>query len=65
MYMNILIYLSLRIKKNHMLAVKRHKFDLLRDRVCVENVINIESAPSFAKRTLLIFQLKSDCLGRK
>ena len=48
-----------------MLAVKRQKFDLLRDRVCVDNVINIESAPSFAKTTLLIFQLKSDCLGRK
>ena len=60
MSMKILIYLSLRIK-NLILDVKEQKFDLLIGFVCVDNVINNESAPSFAKTTLLFFQLKSAC----
>ena len=58
--MSMKILISLRIK-NHILDVKEQKFDLLIGFVCVDNVINNESAPSFAKTTLLFFQLKSAC----
>ena len=63
MYMKTLIYIISRIR-NLILAFKGQIFDLLSFIMCFDNVTNNQSAPSFSKTTLSIFQLKSDCYGR-
>ena len=60
MYMKVLIYIISRIR-NLILAFKGQIIHLLSIIMCFDNVTNKQSAPSFSKMTLSIFQLKSDC----
>ena len=60
MHMKTLIYIISRIR-NLILAFKGQIIDLLSIIMCFDNVTYKQSAPSFSKTTLSIFQLKSDC----
>ena len=60
MYKKTLIYLISR-KRNLTLAVKDRKINLLSTNMPFNNVTDKQFAPSFAKTTLWIFQLKVDC----
>ena len=60
MYMKVLIYIISRIR-NLIIAFKGQIIHLLSIIMCFDNVTNKQSAPSFSKTTLSIFQLKSDC----
>ena len=58
--MKILIYLISR-KIYLILAVKGQNNRLIKHRYVFCNATNKQSAPSFSKTALSIFQLKSDC----
>ena len=58
--MKTLIYLIPRIRYLN-LAVKGQSNRLLKHHYVVFNITNKQSAPSFIKTALSIFQLKSDC----
>ena len=58
--MKTLIYLISRIRYL-ILAVKGQNNRLIKNRYVFGNVTNKQSAPSFSKTALSIFQLKSDC----
>ena len=60
MYMKVLIFIISRIR-NLILAFKGQIINLLSIIMCFDNVSNKQSALSFSKLTLSIFQLKSDC----
>ena len=60
MYMKTLIYLISRIRYL-ILAAKGQINRLIKHHNVFSNVINKQSAPSFSKTALSIFQLKSDC----
>ena len=60
MYMKTLIYIISRIR-NFILAFKGQIIHLLSIIKCFANETNKQTAPSFSKMTLSIFQLKSDC----
>ena len=60
MYMKTLIYIISRIR-NLILAFNDQIIHVLRIIMCFDNVTNTQSAPSFSKTVLSIFQLKSDC----
>ena len=60
MYMKTLIYLISRIRYL-ILAVKGQNNRLIKHRNVFCNATHRQSAPSFSKTALSIFQLKSDC----
>ena len=60
MYVKTLIYLISRIRYL-ILAMKGQNNRLIKHRYAFCNVTNKQSAPSFSKTALSIFQLKSDC----
>ena len=59
MYLKTLIYIISRIR-NIILAFKGQIIHLLSIIMYFDNVTDQQSAPSFSKMTLSIFQLKSD-----
>ena len=59
MYKKTLIYLISRVRYL-ILAMKSQKIDLKTIIMCFANATSQQSAPSFSKTALSIFQLKSD-----
>ena len=62
MYVKTLIYIISRIR-NLILAFKGQIIDLLSINLCFDNVTNKQSAPSFSKTTLSIFNWRAIAKG--